>query len=85
VRRVEQTLAGLGYRVRRNDPYAGGFITRHYGRPREGVHVLQIEVCRTLYMDEVRIERLPVFAGIQEDVTRLVAAIAAAAPEFLAG
>jgi N-formylglutamate deformylase len=84
VRRVEQTLAGLGYRVRRNDPYAGGFITRHYGRPREGVHALQIEVCRTLYMDEVRIERLPVFGGIQQDVTRLVASIAAAAPEFLA-
>ena len=45
---------GLGYTVRRNDPYAGGYITRHYGRPREGVHALQIEVARRLYMDETR-------------------------------
>ena len=38
--------------MRRNDPYAGGYITRHYGRPREGVHALQIEIARELYMDE---------------------------------
>ena len=56
-RPVEQVLVGLGYRVRRNDPYAGGYITRHYGRPREGVHALQIEIARALYMDEARIER----------------------------
>jgi N-formylglutamate deformylase len=56
---VEETLAGLGYRVRRNDPYAGGYVTRHYGRPREGVHALQLEVARALYMDEVQIERRP--------------------------
>ena len=49
---VERVLSRLGYDVRRNDPYAGGYITRHYGRPREGVHALQIEVARRLYMDE---------------------------------
>ena len=49
---VERRLIDLGYRVRRNDPYAGGFITRHYGRPREHVHALQIEIARDLYMDE---------------------------------
>ena len=38
----------IGYRVRRNDPYAGGYVTRHYGRPREGVHALQIEVERAM-------------------------------------
>ena len=55
----------LGYSVRRNDPYAGGYITRHYGRPREGVHALQIEIARELYMDESRIERLPGFAAVR--------------------
>ena len=59
-RLVEGVLTGLGYTVQRNDPYAGGYITRHYGRPREGVHALQIEVARALYMDETRIERLTV-------------------------
>ncbi len=69
---VEETLAGLGYRVRRNDPYAGGYITRHYGRPREGVHALQLEVARALYMDETRIERRPGFAALQGDLSRLI-------------
>jgi N-formylglutamate deformylase len=65
----------MGYRVRRNDPYAGGYVTRHYGRPRDGVHALQIEVARPLYMNEERIERLPGMAGLQLDLTRLIAAL----------
>ena len=76
VRLVEQALAGMGYRVRRNDPYAGGFITRHYGRPREGVEALQIEICRGLYMDEARFAKLPTFAAVQQDIASLIAALA---------
>jgi N-formylglutamate deformylase len=72
VRRVEESLTELGFRVRRNDPYAGGYITRHYGRPREGVHALQIEICRSLYMDEERIERLAAFGSIQGGMTHLI-------------
>jgi N-formylglutamate deformylase len=84
-RRVEQLFIGLGYTVRRNDPYAGGYITRHYGRPREGVHVLQIELARRLYMDEVRIERGAGFASVQRDLTSLIATVAAEAGTLLAG
>jgi N-formylglutamate deformylase len=73
---VETVLSDLGYLVRRNDPYAGGFITRHYGRPRQRVHALQVEIARNLYMDEVRIERLPDFASVQRDVTALIGALA---------
>ncbi len=72
VRLIEEILVGLGYRVRRNDPYSGGYITRHYGRPREGVHALQLEVARDLYMDEQRIERLPGFQRIQQSMERLL-------------
>jgi len=75
-RRVEALLTELGYSVRRNDPYAGGYITRHYGRPREGVHALQIEIARELYMDEGRIERTSGFAAVQQNVTRLIAGLA---------
>jgi N-formylglutamate deformylase len=75
-RRIERLLAGLGYSVRRNDPYAGGYITRHYGRPREGVHVLQVEINRGLYMDEARIERLPRFERVRDDMTALIDALA---------
>ena len=50
-------LRGAGERrtllsVRRDDPYQGGEIVRHFGRPSEGVHALQLEVSRRLYMDE---------------------------------
>jgi len=82
-RLVEEALVGMGYRVRRNDPYAGGYVTRHYGRPREGVHALQIEIARPLYMDEARIERLPRMAALQADLTRLIARLAATDWRFL--
>ncbi len=71
MRLVEEGLVGLGYTVRRNDPYAGGYITRHYGRPREGIHALQIEINRTLYMDEARIERLAGFDRVQRGISTL--------------
>ena len=71
-RLVEETLMGLGYKVRRNDPYAGGFITRHYGRPRQATHALQIEVARSLYMDETRIEPLPGFGPLRRDISSLI-------------
>jgi N-formylglutamate amidohydrolase len=74
-RAVEALLSSKGHVVRRNDPYAGGYITRHYGRPAEDVHVLQIEIARAMYMDEARIERLPGFPAIQQQITELVAAI----------
>lgn len=77
-RLAEELLSGLGYRVRRNDPYAGGYVTRHYGRPREGVHALQVEIARPLYMDEARIERLPRMAALQADLTRMIAGLAMA-------
>lgn len=74
---VERVLVGLGFSVRRNDPYAGGFITRHYGRPREGVHAVQVEIVRSLYMDEARIEKLPRFDALRQTLTRAAAAMAA--------
>ena len=82
IRLAEEALLGMGYSVRRNDPYAGGYITRHYGRPRLGVHALQVEINRTLYMDETRIERLASFAEVQASITSLIAALAAAAPRL---
>jgi N-formylglutamate deformylase len=75
-RLVEEVLLGLGYRVRRNDPYAGGYVTRHYGRPREATHALQIEIARSLYMDEVRIERTPGLAPLARDLSALMERLA---------
>jgi N-formylglutamate amidohydrolase len=74
-RAAEAVLTGKRYLVRRNDPYAGGFITRHYGRPADDVHVLQIEIARALYMNEARIERSPDFPFVQRQISDLVAAL----------
>ncbi len=49
---AERIFSASGLKVERNRPYAGGFTTRHYGRPRLGVHTLQIEIARSLYMNE---------------------------------
>jgi N-formylglutamate amidohydrolase len=77
VETVESYLVGLGYVVTRNLPYAGGYVTRHYGRPERGVHALQIEVNRALYMDEERIERRPRLSRLAAEMEGLIAAIAA--------
>lgn len=55
-----------GLHVGVNAPYAGGYITEHYGRPDEGVHALQVEINRSLYMDEVAIEPHSGFMEISE-------------------
>jgi N-formylglutamate deformylase len=73
---VDRKLSQLGLRLRRNDPYAGGFITRHYGRPRDGVHVLQVEFLRSLYMDEARFEKSAAFEALREKLTMFVTAMA---------
>ena len=77
VETVEAYLVGLGYVVTRNLPYAGGYVTRHYGRPERGIHALQIEVNRALYMDEERIQRRPRLTRLAADMEGLSAAIAA--------
>lgn len=80
---VEQTLRGEGYAVRRNDPYAGGYVTRHYGRPREHVHVVQIEIARARYMNEATLDRLPAFDDVRAGLTRSFGLIAAALPALV--
>jgi N-formylglutamate deformylase len=74
-RSVEKFLCSRAFWVRRNDPYAGGYITKHYGRPAHNVHVLQIEIARRLYMDEKMIERASGFAAMQQTMTDLVALV----------
>ncbi|MDR6773928.1 N-formylglutamate amidohydrolase [Azospirillum sp. BE72] len=68
---AEEFLRGLGYAVSRNNPYAGGYTTRHYGRPRQGIHALQIEIARDLYMDEAALSRLPYLDVLARHMTEL--------------
>jgi N-formylglutamate amidohydrolase len=68
---VETLLRGRGYVVSRNKPYAGGFITEHYGNPAVGLHAIQLELNRALYMDERRYERAASFQNVAADLESL--------------
>ena len=81
---MEAYIAGLGYVVTRNIPYAGGYVTQHYGRPSAGVHALQIEINRALYMDEALLSRGPGFARMAETMTGLIREIGRMFPVVLA-
>jgi N-formylglutamate deformylase len=80
---IEATLRSLGYTVSRNKPYAGGFITEHYGNPAAGLHSIQLEINRALYMDERRYERTASFAELGADLETLADRLAAIALEEL--
>jgi N-formylglutamate amidohydrolase len=74
---VERTMSRLGYSIGRNKPYAGGFITEHYGNPASGLHTIQLELNRAIYMDERRRERGARFAQVATDFAVLAEALAA--------
>jgi N-formylglutamate amidohydrolase len=73
---LESSLKGAGYRVRRNKPFAGGFITEHFGAPADGAHAVQIEVARGLYLDERRIVRTERWPALQQDLFAAAKALA---------
>ena len=74
---VENFLKARGLSVARNQPYAGGYITEHYGRPDAGTHAIQIEINRSIYMDERSYQRHAGFDQLSETMNKLVAYLAA--------
>jgi N-formylglutamate amidohydrolase len=74
---AEAALRGRGYTVVRNKPYAGGFITEHYGEPALGRHALQIEINRALYMDERSMVKKTAFPVLADDLTQAFAQVIA--------
>lgn len=61
-------LNNMGYHAISNKPYAGGFITEHYGRPQKNLHALQIEINRGIYIDEQTLELKPAFDRLESDL-----------------
>jgi N-formylglutamate amidohydrolase len=72
---VDVSLRGRGYSVVRNKPYAGGFITEHYGEPALGRHALQVEINRSLYMNERTLTKTAAFLELAQDLTEVFAAV----------
>jgi N-formylglutamate amidohydrolase len=71
--RVHATFEASGLRVVRNAPFAGAYVAQAYGRPSRGVHVVQVEIDRSLYMNEARVEPLPDFAAFRDLIGGVVA------------
>lgn len=80
---LKETLSIEGYDVQLNRPYAGGYITEHYGRPYRGVHAVQMEINRALYLDEVRFTHAAGFSRLKTDLTRIAGMAFSAIPAML--
>ncbi len=79
---IEESLRAMGYVVLRNKPYAGGFITEHYGDPAAGLHAVQIEINRALYMEEREYRKSDRFEVVRGDLGRMVGALTAATTQI---
>ena len=72
---IEERLRHHGMRVLRNKPYAGGFITQNHGAPHRGQHALQIEINRSLYMNEATLEKTKDFETVKQILADLSATL----------
>lgn len=72
IEEAERVLKNCGYKVTRNEPFAGGYCTEHFGRPMAGYHALQIEISRELYMNEATLERTEGLTTLRRDMALLV-------------
>lgn len=71
VRLLEDEFKEKGYITARNRPYAGGFITQNYGTPLAGIHAIQIEINRALYMNEEEHALHEGFYTLKQDLTEI--------------
>lgn len=83
--KAEAVLRALGLSVARNTPYAGGYCTGRYGRPAAGLHALQIEINRALYLDEKTVEPNPQFDALQAAMRQFTGELIAFARNTITG
>ena len=76
VDRIEAAFSAAGLVVTRNTPFAGAYITQHYGRPAKGRHAIQVEIDRALYMNEQMIRPNRNFQSFRKLLKGVVAEIA---------
>lgn len=77
---IVETLRSLGFSVQLNDPYKGGTIVRQYGDPAAGCHTVQIEMKRSLYLDEATVTRTDRFEEFRRRLMEFSRRICDAAP-----
>ena len=69
---VRDFLTSLGYKVAINDPYKGVELVKRYSAPSTGRHSLQIEICRSLYLNEDSYEKSRNYDKLKQDITKLI-------------
>jgi len=74
---TQSAFERAGFVVARNTPFAGGYITRRYGRPSRGMHAIQIEIDRGLYLDRATLEPLPGFDNVRRRLGEVIADLTA--------
>ncbi|WP_425044782.1 N-formylglutamate amidohydrolase [Primorskyibacter sp. S87] len=74
---IEELFLSAGFVVSRNSPFAGAYITQAYGRPSRNQHAIQIEIDRSLYMDERQVRPSPGFDAFRETLNTVISRIAA--------
>ena len=84
-RTTREAISGLNYQVQLNRPYAGGFITEHYGQPGNSLHAIQIEINRGLYLNELTLRPNRRFNNFKADITSLVRDLTSTIPAALEG
>lgn len=80
---IHDIFCDAGFIVARNAPFAGGYITKQYGRPSRQIHAVQIEINRAVYMDEKRIEKHSDFDIVCQKMSHIAAKISALGPKRL--
>jgi N-formylglutamate amidohydrolase len=69
---LEEGFLSEGLHVIRNAPFAGAFVTQHYGRPARGLHAVQVEIDRSLYMNERLLHPNANFEAVKQLVTSVI-------------
>jgi N-formylglutamate amidohydrolase len=72
---VEAAFIAAGLKVARNMPFAGAYITQHYGRPSRHQHAIQVEIDRALYMDEATLTPSAGFDAFRDLLDGVIAAL----------
>ena len=75
VDQVEEAFVRAGFTVTRNAPFAGAYITQSYGRPSRRQHAIQVEIDRSLYMNERRVEPNANFQSVRSSLRRVTSEI----------
>lgn len=76
VDRIEAAFSAAGFVVTRNAPFAGAYITQAYGRPSRGQHAIQVEIDRSIYMNEQLVRPNGSFDDVRAALRRVIAEVA---------